>query len=139
MRKKLKTNEILPRLFRNISKYIDERTDESINQLKNYLMENHPFFIKLHPLIIQCILKLSNFYEIRKSTVIYKTGAIDRSIYIIIKGKVKIMNYKPLNFKFDKICNVGDIFGEEAIFNGIKEKRKETAVAMKQCLIIEVK
>ena len=130
---------LLQKLFRNVSKYIDERTEESIDQLKNYLMENHPFFLKVHPLIIQCILKLSNFYEVKKNTLIYKAGTYDRSFYIIICGRVKIMNNRPLNFKFFKVCKVGDIFGEEGIFEGKKTKRKESAVAVKDCMIIEVK
>jgi CRP-like cAMP-binding protein len=71
------------------------------------------FFMKVSNVVTSCFIKLNRFLTISKGRIIYRAGDEKDSFYILIGGKVKLVN-SDLGFK--KICVPGETIGEEIVF-----------------------
>ena len=129
-------NEIFERVPRRPS----DRTDENIDPLIRYLVDNNMFFAKINPTLINCFLKLNRFLTPEKNQILYRNGDEKDAIYIVLIGKIKLTNNSISTNKFKKICYAGETIGEELLFcKSIKKTVLETAKALSKTVLIEIK
>lgn len=100
-------NEIFERVPRRPS----DRTDENIDPLIRYLVDNNMFFAKINPTLINCFLKLNRFLTPEKNQILYRNGDEKDAIYIVLIGKIKLTNNSISTNKFKKICYAGETIG----------------------------
>lgn len=51
-----------------------DRTEESIQELKAFLVDSNIFFAKIHDVIATCILKLNRLMWLEKHQLLYRKG-----------------------------------------------------------------
>ena len=61
--------------------------------------------MKIGSIVISCILKLSKFICVEKNKFLCKIGQVPTSFYIIIEGKVKLLDSEK---GFKKFCVAGE-------------------------------
>lgn len=74
-----------------------------------------------------------NFMEINEGSLIYKTGDLSDSVYLIVKGEVKLKN---INSKKLTTKSVNDYFGEPEVLDD--SPRISSAMANTDCIIYQL-
>ena len=70
-----------------------------------------------------------HFIQHNKNDIIYYSGTPDKKVYLISKGKVKVVHYSEEgNEIITAILTKGELFGEEALWG--EQTRDEEAIAM---------
>jgi CRP-like cAMP-binding protein len=70
-----------------------------------------------------------HFLRHKKNDVIYQQSSIGKKIYLVSKGKVKIVTYTESGEEFIMaVLSKGELFGEKALWG--EQERKDNAIAM---------
>jgi len=103
--------------------------------MKNFWSEsNIDIYNLLCPLKVdKCQKKYRKFYD--KEQVIYFENAIDEKIYLVSKGKVKLVNYDEFgNEIIQYILLKGSLFGENCVLGDYKHNEFAVAACNKTCI-----
>ncbi len=88
------------------------------------------FFTGVNDSVINTLFKPKYFKDVKEGEIIYQSGDSADSLYILVRGDVKIKFHSP-NYMSDKIFN--DFFGEKELIE--KTPRISSAVANSKCLL----
>jgi CRP/FNR family cyclic AMP-dependent transcriptional regulator len=72
--------------------------------------------------------------KIRMGDVIFDTGEVGHEMYVLLRGRVEIIDYSPEGEKTLAVLGPGETFGEMALFD--QSERSARAVAMDDCVLL---
>lgn len=92
--------------------------------------------MKINPAITLCLLKVGKFHKYKKNQLIYTAFNHRKSFFIILKGKVKLLN---LECETLKLCYPGETIAEQIVFEEAhKKKSMQHATACMSTYLLEM-
>jgi CRP/FNR family transcriptional regulator, cyclic AMP receptor protein len=107
-----------------------QNREQIIERLKNI-----PFLKLFKKDYLEEILAQSKLKEYRTNDCIISEGSLDKCIYILLSGEVKVIKK---NEDIARLNYIGDIFGELAIINNEPRMASVYAVQPTSCLTIDI-
>ena len=125
--------ENLYRCFSDTEKKDKGRKVVEVNPFE--LMKNHPFFHLISNNALREMLNLFPMVKLKDNQLLYKEGDPTHTAFIILFGKL-VIHSKELGAI--GMVKMGDMVGEEFLFETKRQKRHENVYAEDVCYLLEV-